>query len=596
MDPVTQTDQAGHPFEFGGAAENPSIVTALAVVSALVGSGVSDFAYCPGSRNAPFAYVLAQLEAEGLVRVHPFVEERGAGFWAIGAMKASPSTPVAVVTTSGTAVAELHPAVIEARHQGLPLVVVTADRPFEAHLVGANQTTNQVGIFAGAPVAEVNVPALGTDTDSELVRKLHRRVQRAIMLAKGLPGLPGPAHINVALREPLVPADPRFLGEVASLVSQDSGPVPVARPSQTPWSAVVDPSLRTLLVVGDAEGSSDKNDVRLLATRGAELGIPMIAEPSSGVTDLPNWLPHGPLIADRLARGVQQLVVLGRPTLSRALGRLMRTQNVRKVVVGNTADWSDESGTATVYVDRLRPDPSDDAGLRSGDLSESDLDEEKRDHRQWLQFCTKAAGDAESVVAEISGAEDDLNHLSAVRTIWGASTDIALWLGASNTIRAFDLAAAGRGVRFAYSNRGLAGIDGTIASSLGLQSGLGMPVRAVMGDLTFCYDLPSLAARPDGEQNIQVIVFDDGGGSIFSSLEHGTAANKATYDKFFGVRQHIEPCVVAEGCGWSTRRISTMEELRGAVGEPVVGRSLLQVRLPVPAEMIRALNKAAADL
>lgn len=124
--------------------EPPSLKVARSVVRALISSGATEFAYCPGSRNAPFAYVLAAEEAAGRVNAHTFAEERGAGYWALGAAQAlGGRVPVAVITTSGTAVAELHPALEEARHQGLPVIAVTADRPFDMVGVGASQATHR---------------------------------------------------------------------------------------------------------------------------------------------------------------------------------------------------------------------------------------------------------------------------------------------------------------------------------------------------------------------------------------------------------------------------------------------------------------------
>ena len=182
--------------------EPPSLKVARAVVSALISSGATEFAYCPGSRNAPFAYVLAAEEAAGQVNVHTFAEERGAGYWALGAAQAlGGRVPVAVITTSGTAVAELHPALEEARHQGLPVIAVTADRPFHMVGVGASQATHQAGMFSSTVCIGVDIPE-GSDALG-----VRNRVWRALARGLGMGGRSGPVHINVALADPLVPSD-----------------------------------------------------------------------------------------------------------------------------------------------------------------------------------------------------------------------------------------------------------------------------------------------------------------------------------------------------------------------------------------------------
>lgn len=620
-----------------------SILAADAVIGALLSRGVKDFAYCPGSRNAPFAYVLDAYESRGLVHVHPFAEERGAGFWAIGAIKAT-GDPVAVVTTSGTAVAELHPAMEEASHQGLPLLAITADRPFEAHGVGANQTTKQVGIFADAPVVELDIPALDRPSE-QLLGQTRARVIRTVMRAQGQPGLPGPAHINVAFREPLAPSVPV---EISSTSLQSEGPPYVFAPTgSTTWSQVVDPELQTLLVVGDVGSVGQAADVRAVVDYAAELGIPMIAEPSSGMCDAPNWLPHGPLIADRLGAQVEQIVVLGRPTLSRPIARLLAgaspvpsalpgpvapsssdaspgaspgmvapgatptlsdvtRQNppVRKVVVGDSPGWPDSSGTATVYVERLvpdwdapdwlgAPDSADDlADVPDRGPEDSSADDPADDpdgptaltsNDAWAQYCIAVSDQAFAALSQVldqeTGRGAGLNQLCVAREIWESPGNFALWLGASGTVRSFDAAAGDPGRPSVYANRGLAGIDGTVASALGLQFGLQIPVRVVLGDLTFCYDIPSLAARPDGEQDIQIIVLDDGGASIFASLEHGRIATGQMYERFFRVSQTIDIAGVARACGWEVHEAARLGELRDLLREPIRGRSVIRVQL-----------------
>lgn len=571
-----------------------SLETASLIVGSLIACGVKKFAYCSGSRNAPFAYALAQYEKAGLASVYTFAEERGAGFWAVGALQGAGSAEyaVAVITTSGTAVSELHPAVEEAKYLGLPLVVVTADRPFELRGVGANQTTEQNGIFGGSVAADAEIPAIDHPEDPDMRRAITSRVRRLTARGAGHGGLPGPVHLNVCLREPLSPREEldvmsvRFdeLPEVGPSFSSSTG---------VPWSQVVDPALRTVIVAGDGPGKHPRSPMRLVAEYASSLGIPMIAEPSSGLCDLVSWLPHGPLVADRLARdldensdnSVQQIVVIGRPTLSRQVEALLDRvggPGTKKIVVSPSERWQDTSVSATDVVSELLPDPTT--------QSTPSLDVARR---SWQQHCRQIAADVETIVREESRG---LNHLGVARMIWRHSRDINLWLAASNVIRAFDLGASAPGTSGVYSNRGLAGIDGTIASALGLQEQTGVPVRAILGDLSFSYDLPSLAARPGGDQDIQLIVFEDGGGSIFHSLEHGSATDPETYRKYFGIPQSIDVCGVAEGCGWSATSVTSIDQLREIMVSPVEGRSLVRIPLQFPTEQFATIRDRVRGL
>lgn len=568
--------------------ESPSIRAATRVVDALLASGVSRFVYAPGSRNAPFAYVLSAYEDEGFLQVAPFVEERGAGFFAVGgALAEADPQPTAVFTTSGTAVAELHPAVLEAHHQGIPLVVVSADRPFYVQGAGAPQTTDQPAMFGEAVVARASLPALSPDASSAAWRGVSTQVRRLVERAKGWGGSPGPAHLNIAFEEPLVPAGEAV--EAASSHSAQSeeapsGAAPVFHPGAprrpVAFEEVVTPGLATMIIAGDgAQRHSGyfgcaPSMTRQMVQAAARLGVPLVAEPSSNLTDTAGWIPHGPWVLTAAGHLVEQVVVLGRPTLTRPVSRLLGRPDVRKVVVSGSAEWPDPAGTADAVVSCLAPPQDED--LRWGPDG-------------WMGLWRSSAKE----VGEVLNAVEGLNHLTAAQAIWEASSGTDLWLGASNPIRAFDLAARGPGSVGVFSNRGLAGIDGVIALALGAQSTRRKPLRAVIGDLTFAYDLSSLAARPVGAQDVQLVVFNDGGGTIFASLEHGMAASESTYQRFFALPQQVSVERVADACGWEATRAESLPELRAALETPVVGRSLLEVRLPNPARLFDEVGSAA---
>lgn len=552
-----------------GERQSPSINQAQEVLEALLAGGVRWFAYCPGSRNAPFAYVLSAYERAGQIRVHTFAQESTAAFWALGVAKAvGGEEPVAVFTTSGSAVSQMHAALEEAHHQSLPVIAVSADRPFEMVGVGASQTTRQAGIFGPTLVADLDIPA-GAH------RGITQRVTRLLARATGLGGRPGPAHINVAFRDPLIPSHPVEVAQRAL-----SGPAPAEFGPVQRWSNIVDPTLNTLVIAGDCE-PVDYPVARRIGAHASTLGIPILAEPSSNLTTQQTWIPHGPLVAPRIAAGVEQIIVLGRPTLSRPIAALLSQDGVRKIVVSPHEEWPDTAGNATQIVRSLA------------------LDADRRHDVDWLETCRKAAAAARQILEKNEG---ELNHLSTARAIWEADLGVSLWLGASNTVRAFDLAADRPGREGVFSNRGLAGIDGTIASAMGAQTAIGKPLRAVMGDLTFNYDLSALASAraplPEGtpERDLQIVVLDDGGGTIFESLEHGTAADPGTLERYFAVPQGVDVCAVASALGWEVTCICTLSDLTVALQKPIRGLSVLHINLSSPARMFEAVRSGGVAL
>ncbi len=334
--------------------ENPSIVLATTVLTALISQGVRWVAYCPGSRDAPFGYALANLERSGSVRAAVFSDERSAGFWAVGAAKLH-HEPVAVVTTSGTAVAELHPALEEAWFQSLPVIALTADRPHELRGVGASQTTHQVGIFGRSVVASDELPAEDS-YDAVALARVRGRVRRIVAASRGFLGQAGPVHLNVAFREPLVPVASSLFRCGAREISPSQllqpSSVIESRARHSKWGDVVRAGLRTLVVAGDGADPA-------VAAAAARRGIPVIAEPSSNVTGVETWIPYEQWIVPQLGRDVEQIVVTGRPTLSRPITQLLGQAGIRKVVVAAHPEWVDVHETADVVVEGL----ADDVGL-----------------------------------------------------------------------------------------------------------------------------------------------------------------------------------------------------------------------------------------
>ena len=542
----------------------PSVDTARAILSALDDLGLTHVLYCPGSRSAPFAYALESGAFGG--HAMPVLDERGAGFAAVGLARTG-ALP-AVIVTSGTAVAELTPAVLEASHARLPLLVMSADRPGELRGVGASQATFQSGLFG------VHARACVDLEPQEPSRALVGQLSRAVAAACGAPtGTPGPVQINIAFRDPLTPQS-RASGAAGD--SQDEAmasfvprPTRVQPTSAAPerWEDVVGAACAGLIVAG--EGASP-----LAAQWSRASGFPLLAEPASGAWAGGGVTPYEQaIVSSPLAGEVDTVVVTGRPTLSRPIHALLARPDVRVVVVNAHAPWVDISGNASVVVAALA------APLRPTCGAE------------WAAR-VRAAADEVGLAAG-SGR----TMLSLARAV-ASATRGPLVLGASNPVRAFDLAVESLAGRPVFSNRGQAGIDGTIATAVGIAAGLGSAriatpdrageprddargraqasrVTAVMGDLTLCHDASSLALAAATGAELDIMVADDEGGGIFATLEHGNAATPEAYDRWFGVAQHVNYEALAAAYGVGFARAATPSELASVLADPPTGPRLI---------------------
>ena len=565
----------------------PSVDTARAILSALDDLGLTHVLYCPGSRSAPFAYALESGAFGG--HAMPVLDERGAGFAAVGLARTG-ALP-AVIVTSGTAVAELTPAVLEASHARLPLLVISADRPGELRGVGASQATFQSGLFG------VHARACVDLEPQEPSRALVGQLSRAVAAACGAPtGTPGPVQINVAFRDPLTPQS-RASGAVGD--SQDEAmasfvprPTRVQPTSAAPerWEDVVGAARAGLIVAG--EGASP-----LAAQWSRASGFPLLAEPASGAWAGGGVTPYEQaIVSSPLAGEVDTVVVTGRPTLSRPIHALLARPDVRVVVVDAHAPWVDISGNASVVVAALA------APLRPTCGAE------------WAARVRAAADEAGLRIDALLAAGSGRTMLSLARAV-ASATRGPLVLGASNPVRAFDLAVESLAGRPVFSNRGQAGIDGTIATAVGIAAGLGSAriatpdrageprddargraqasrVTAVMGDLTLCHDASSLALAAATGAELDIIVADDEGGGIFATLEHGNAATPEAYDRWFGVAQHVNYEALAAAYGVGFARAATPSELAAVLADPPAGPRLIHAPVERAAHLYAQVRNA----
>ena len=574
----------------------PALADARSLVAALLAEGVREVVLCPGSRNAPLADALADAADASALTLRVVLDERSAGFIALGAARAHALTGhsrcAAVVTTSGTAVANLHPAVSEADAAGIPLLVISADRPHELVGTGASQTTEQTGLFAPALRLGVDLPAdLSADLGGSAAdAAIAGQVRRAVAAATGvLSRDPGPAQINARFRPPLAvdgaaqaavttPVPPPAMAAQAT----EAVPVPLVEAAEQIGAPSADAQRRGIVVAGDTASPAVGALARALAEH---LDWPLLAEPTSQARGGPQALTR---YAELLATGpgrdlvaqADHLIVVGHPSLSRSVTALLGREDLDITVLTERAGWTDVPGRArrVIPVDGLGARMTDAAASRAAGLADS-LTLVRAD-AAWAEAWRRAVADLPE--PERPGSTDAVAN-AAVEAVWEAARPIGapiLLVGSSMTVRRLDrLARPGdpdRSAPKAVANRGLAGIDGTIATGVGLWMASGKPVRAVMGDLAFLHDAMSMGrGLRETEPDLQVIVVDDGGGAIFSHLEYARTTASDRFERLFAAPQRASISALAAALGARVHVPEDVAALRALLAEPVEGLSVI---------------------
>ncbi|GAB3558114.1 2-succinyl-5-enolpyruvyl-6-hydroxy-3-cyclohexene-1-carboxylic-acid synthase [Spelaeicoccus albus] len=578
---------------------NVSTLTARALVTELIRSRIRHVVLSPGSRSAPLAYALTAAADRGLIRLHVRIDERVAGFTALGLAKgelvqnaliggdpvgegATPSDPVAIVTTSGTAVANLHPAVLEASYGGVPLIVLSADRPAELRGTGSNQTLRaQHTLFTTDVRHAVDVPAVGQPSD---VAEPAEALRTAIALARGGAGpaadgadpRPGPVHVNVSFRPPLVPDDEPYTPE-----QNADGPAtpgsPRVRQRQTAGSETGQLRLRrgprTVIVAGDSPNPATGRAACRLADAA---GWPVLAEPTSGARRGSVDAYRLVLAESPLTERIERVVVFGHPTLSRPVNELLSRPDIEHVVV--TADprafgAGVPGGRCVpgVTFDPGNPDASGDADAAVGESAD----------RAWRDAWIREGARALSAVADVLDDAVELTGPAVAADVVAATgpRDV-LVVGSSNPIRDVDLVMPAE-ERTVVASRGLAGIDGTIATASGIALALPQSrVRVLVGDLTALHDSGALMIGPlEDAPDLEIIVFNDDGGGIFATLEQGDDRLAASFERIFGTPHGARFDHLAAAYGLEYECVDLAAGLRRALGTWTWGRRrLIEVR------------------
>ncbi|RBQ19352.1 2-succinyl-5-enolpyruvyl-6-hydroxy-3-cyclohexene-1-carboxylic-acid synthase [Spongiactinospora rosea] len=520
---------------------NPATALATVLVDELVRCGLTDVVLAPGSRSAPLAIAV---HAESRLRLHVRVDERSAAFLGLGLARRS-GRPVALVCTSGTAAANFHPAVIEAHESGVPLLVLTADRPPELRGTGANQTIDQVKLYGDTVrmFTEVGVPEERPGQVAYWRSLACRAYQRAVGA-----GDPGPVHLNLAFREPLIPD-----GETSwcEPLSGAAGGGTWVRPRVAPPAVALHlpPTRRGVLVIGDGAVN-----VRRYVAAAGMAGWPVVSEPSGGgrygdhAVSAYHFLLGTPEFADGHVPDV--VVTLGRPGVSRPLLSWLKRVEEHIVVAPDLSRWPDPTRSATQVAQAVE------IPVAAGDDA-------------WLHAWRRADLAVRAALDEVLDASG-LSEPRVARDLVDLMPNGALlFCGSSMPIRDLDQAMRPRRGLRVLANRGASGIDGAVSAAMGAALAHNGPSFALLGDLSFLHDQNGLVVGPrEPRPDLCLVVVNNDGGGIFSLLPQ--AALRDPFERVFGTPHGVDLGYLAAATGTPYVQVTDAGQLSKALlGEGV---------------------------
>lgn len=521
---------------------NPSTAQARVVVDELIRGGVRDVVLCPGSRNAPLAFALADADRAGRLRLHVRIDERTAGYLAVGLAVGS-GRPVPIAMTSGTAVANLGPAVVEANYARVPLIILSANRPYELLGTGANQTMEQLGYFGSQVRAAISL-GLAEDAAHEAQNASWRSATcRVLSAATGARSAnAGPVQFDIPLREPLVPEP-----------DSDPDDFPPGRPDGQPWTYTPPVSFDQPLPIDLAP------DTIVIAGHGAGVHpnlahLPTVAEPTA---------PHPSTPLHPLALNVlrpRQVIMLGRPTLHRPVSALLADPDIPVYALTTGPRWPDVSGNSLA------------TGTRAETIGSPDP--------EWLRRCAEADRRVTAVVRDQLATHPLTTGLHVAAAVAGAlRPGDQLVLGASNPVRDAALVALNTDGIAVRSNRGVAGIDGTVSTAIGAALAHHGRTVALLGDLTFVHDASGLLIGPTEPipADLTIVVSNDNGGGIFELLEQGDPRFSDVSSRIFGTPHDVDVGALCRAYHVDARQIEA-GDVPAALSEPHDGMRVLEVK------------------
>jgi 2-succinyl-5-enolpyruvyl-6-hydroxy-3-cyclohexene-1-carboxylate synthase len=578
------------------------------IAQGLVDGGITDVIVCPGSRSTPLALAT---RAHPRLAVRVLLDERSAGFFALGLARTS-RRPVAVVVTSGTAVANLLPAVVEASHARVPIVLLTADRPPDLRDRGAPQTIDQNRIYGGHVRWFAELPLL--DGAAETRRHVRSVIDRAVATARSGPA--GPVHLNLPFREPLVPTSalgpvdpPDGTTDPAGSISSTSviaGRAGLDDGQVTDLARRLLAAERGLIIAGPQDDTALPVAVARLA---ASIGYPIVADPLSGLRTGPHDRSHVIGHADHLVRTgpwrddhLPDLVLrFGAAPTSKPLVGVLADRRPAQIVVDGDRGWSDPAVIPTTFV---HAEAASTAGLLADAIGTSAVDGRSDWLAAWLEADRCAAAALESWLDEVVARGEPFEGQPYPILGELLPDGALLWVGNSMPVRDLDafLPIGSRAIR-PMSNRGASGIDGVVSTALGSAAASVGQVVLVVGDLSFLHDLNALVAARLHDLTATIVVVDNDGGGIFSFLpQAGTDSPEVGlpehYEELFGTPHGVDigPIVTALGGRFSEVGPASLRSgLATSIGRPGVDVLRYRTERIRNVELHREAAAAVAD-
>jgi len=538
---------------------NAQATFCVTLVDEWVRCGVKSAFVAPGSRSTPLALALM---AHREVSVDVFIDERGAAFAGLGAAMAS-GLPSVILCTSGTAATHFHAAVVEAHLSGVPLIVCTADRPNELRDVGAPQTIDQTKMYGDA-VRWFCEPGVATYESAHTWRALADHI-----VARTLGPVAGPVHVNLAFREPL-------MGDVVEM--------PPTRHHDASWSGHLTAKARLtdweiedlahrlagrrgVIVAGNGASGYEIGAYGPGATVLASvLNWPLFADPRSGARVIGgDIIAHfDGIVRSQSARGKLRpeiVLRLGSPPASKVLGQWAREIGAEQISIHSPGTYHDPDHVISHHVeadvantlDRLCSAVSN---VKTAASLEPDF--------AWVEMWRDAEHEAADAIHEVLSRQSALTEPQVARTV-AALFRVAM-VSSSMPIRDIEwFAETGEGL-VVYANRGANGIDGVVATGIGVASVMGK-TAVYLGDIAFLHDMSSLVNLATRDLDVRIVVTNNDGGGIFSFLPQASVIGKKEFETLFGTPHGVDLAGVARGVGLRTYEPTNSEELQFALSQ-----------------------------
>jgi len=522
------------------------------LVDEWVDNGVKHAVICPGSRSTPMAIALAN-RAE--LKLHVFHDERSAAFAALGIGKAS-KKPAILLCTSGTAAVEFHAAVVEADHSQVPILVCTADRPPELQNIGAPQTINQQNLYGDSVRSFINV-SVPEVREKNLWRTLARDAWQS-SLVKNLNKSPGPVHLNLQFREPLIGVSdelPRQLKSTSAQTVQSNDFLKINFIKRIKFLRLI--KKRRVIVIAGAD-LSDGSDLLQFANK---MGWPVLADPRSGVrvenNDVVISAMDSMLRDKQFAKTQNPEVILrfGAPLVSKIINSWLADSKATQVVVTSTPVLIDPEQITKLHIVA-------DLRVISNWLSKMIRNEE----RTWLKSWSDAEAKAQRAINSALADELSLSEPAIARAVYNSIPDHSyLFVSSSMPVRDIEWFAAPRSGLQVYANRGVNGIDGVVSTAVGVALASDLPTFLLIGDLAFLHDSNGLINLISRNIDLRIVLIDNCGGGIFSFLPQAAALENTKFEKIFGTPHNTDLALIARAHGLETTNVATLDQLSEAL-------------------------------